>query len=123
MRHQVARAANQSASSPDRRMKGWPLGWFRISQPRQVMGLRMPVPMALEKASLAEKRVAEETQAPGRRAGAAGVEDLQFSRPQHTLGKSLAATFQRGLDAAQVAKVGAYAVDHAGAWAWRMQRW
>ena len=39
-------------------MTGWPLGNLPISHKRQVMGMRMPKPIALLKASLAEKRVA-----------------------------------------------------------------
>ena len=50
--------SNHAASSPCRRISGLPLGALTISQARQVIGMRMPRPMALENASLAEKRVA-----------------------------------------------------------------
>ena len=39
-------------------ISGLPLGSLTISQPRQVIGMRMPRPIALQNASLAEKRVA-----------------------------------------------------------------
>jgi hypothetical protein len=52
------RASHQAASAPCRRMVGLPVGSLRISQARHVIGIRMPRPIALENASLAEKRVA-----------------------------------------------------------------
>ena len=52
------RCENQSARAPCRAISGLPLRALTISQARQVIGMRMPRPMALEKASLAEKRVA-----------------------------------------------------------------
>ena len=52
------RASNQSASSPCSRISGLPLRALTISQARQVIGMRMPRPIAFENASLAEKRVA-----------------------------------------------------------------
>ena len=44
--------------------------------------------------------------------GPALAEDSQLMRAQHFLGKALAAARQRGADAADVADVGADAVDH-----------
>ena len=57
MRRQAARVepVGQRAVQAD---PGLPLGALTISQARQVIGMRMPRPMALENASLAEKRVA-----------------------------------------------------------------
>ena len=57
-----------------------------------------------------------------RRALAAGVEDLQFFGAQHAFGKAIAAPLQHRSDAADVAQIGADAVDHGGAPAARMQR-
>ena len=50
--------ANALALATVEAATGWPLGKLAISQRRQLMGKRMPRPMALENASLAEKRVA-----------------------------------------------------------------
>ena len=55
---QAARGKPVGQRAVQRGSTGLPLGALRISQARQVIGMRMPRPMALEKASLAEKRVA-----------------------------------------------------------------
>src|SRR5690606_27081306 len=52
------RVAYQSARGPDRRISGAPPGRLRTCTRDQVMGMWMPSPIALEKASLAAKRVA-----------------------------------------------------------------
>ena len=51
-------AASRSAAPPVNLMVGWPEGRFTTPMSRQNTPRRMPVPRALEQASLAAKRLA-----------------------------------------------------------------
>ncbi|KAI1697461.1 hypothetical protein Ddc_19680 [Ditylenchus destructor] len=104
-------ASNHSASAPCNRISGLPLGALTTSQDRQVIGMRMPMPTALEKASLAEKRVPD-TRCRRLDLVVARLEHRHLMRSEHLLGEAHTAPCEGLPDAPDVADVGADAVDH-----------
>ena len=97
-------------------MSGLPLGRLTISQPRQVIGMRMPEADRLRERLLGGEARREVAHAALLELGAARAEDSISCGAEHAARRSARrARASDGRDAAHVADVGADAVDHRAA--------
>ena len=106
------RDSNQSASTPLRRISGFPLGRLTTSQPRQVIGIRDAEADRLRERLLGGKARRQVADAALLELGPARGKDGKLVDAEDALGEAVAAPRQDGADAADVADVGADAEDH-----------